>query len=128
LKGLRKLRFQFRQFPRETLGDCQNRPKVSDQFPMAEPEGLLGSTNISLPRERILKNCETFQDSPDLFKFSSPIRLAVDEETLRTFLAALDGTTSEFTTANLNGLFGLRGVRVCIAFVACFGIPVAARS
>jgi hypothetical protein len=71
---------------------------------MAEQKVLLCSAEISIPRRNILKNCEPFQDNPDFLKSPSHIRLAVGEELLRTFLAALDRAAPELTTANLNDL------------------------
>jgi hypothetical protein len=85
-----KLLFQFRQFPRQTLSGSQSLPKVPDQFPMGGHDVLLGGAKISFPRRRILKNCEAFQDNPDLLKSPSPIHSTVNDEVLRRFLAVLD--------------------------------------
>jgi hypothetical protein len=112
---------------RDCMKKSGHRPKVTERFLMAEPEVLFGSAKISVPRRRILKNCETFQDNPDFLKFPYPIRTAVGEEGLRMFLAAVEGRP-EFTTANMNDLFYSARSLVCGAFVAGFGIPVAARS
>jgi hypothetical protein len=57
-----------------------HRPKVPKRFLVAEPEVLLGSAKISVPRRRILKNREIFQDNPDFLKSPYLIRSAVGEE------------------------------------------------
>jgi hypothetical protein len=69
---------------------------------MAGQSVLLGSATIFFPKQMIQKNCETFQDNPDLLKSRSYIRWAVCEELLRTFLPALDGSAPKLTTANMN--------------------------
>jgi hypothetical protein len=79
-----------------------NRPKVTERFPMAEHSLFLGSATISVPKQRILKICETFQDNSDLLKSRSHIRSSIYEEVLRMFLVALDGSAPELTTANMN--------------------------
>jgi hypothetical protein len=52
----------------------------------------------------ILKDCETFQDKLDHFKFLSHIRSAVGEEVLRRLRAALGGPVPELGAVNMNSL------------------------
>jgi hypothetical protein len=72
---------------------------------MAEQEILLGSPIFSIPRQLIVKNCETFQDNPDLLTPPDRFRSAVDGESLRAFLAAIDGSPPELTGESVNELF-----------------------
>jgi hypothetical protein len=58
---------------------------------MADQAVLFGGALISVLRRGLLKNCETFQDNPDLLKSPYRLRSAVGDDSVRTFLAALSG-------------------------------------
>jgi hypothetical protein len=72
---------------------------------MAAQAVLLSSATFSVPKPALVTNYSKFLDDPDVLKSLYRIGSAISVDSVKMFLAALDGTAPELTTENLNDLF-----------------------
>jgi hypothetical protein len=66
---------------------------------------LLGGATFFVPKRALVTNCPKFLDNPDLLKSPYRIGSQVGGDSLKMFLAALDGTEPELTVENMNDHF-----------------------